>query len=335
MSTSRPMGDNADPSAEQRRTVTVAAADSGRRLDQVLAAALAPLSRSRLKNLILDGHVVSGGATIMDASQRVKPGQVIDVRIPPAVAPEPKGQHIDLNIVYEDAHLVVIDKPAGMVVHPAAGNPDGTLVNALIAHCGGSLSGIGGVARPGIVHRIDKDTSGLLVVAKTDAAHQGLAAQFARHDLDRAYIALAWGVLRPASGTIEGAIGRSAANRKKMAVVHKGGKAARTDYRVLKRFGDALSLVECRLSTGRTHQIRVHLASRGHPLVGDPVYGGTQKSKAKALPPSIANRVLDFKRQALHAFRLGFKHPISGKTLSFESDLPSDLRELIYHLELL
>ncbi|MGE4014166.1 MAG: RluA family pseudouridine synthase, partial [Alphaproteobacteria bacterium] len=243
--------------------------------------------------------------------------------------------HIDLNIVYEDAHLVVIDKPAGMVVHPAAGNPDGTLVNALIAHCGGSLSGIGGVARPGIVHRIDKDTSGLLVVAKTDAAHQGLAAQFARHDLDRAYIALAWGVLRPASGTIEGAIGRSAANRKKMAVVHKGGKAARTDYRVLKRFGDALSLVECRLSTGRTHQIRVHLASRGHPLVGDPVYGGTQKSKAKALPPSIANRVLDFKRQALHAFRLGFKHPISGKTLSFESDLPSDLRELIYHLELL
>jgi len=327
------MAEIVDPSVEQRRTVTVAAEQSGRRLDQVLAAALAPLSRSRLKTLILDGRVTSGGATIMDASQRVKPGQVIGIVIPAAVAAEPKGQAIALAVVFEDEHLIVIDKPAGMVVHPAAGNPDGTLVNALIAHCGASLSGIGGVARPGIVHRIDKDTSGLLVVAKTDAAHRGLAAQFARHDLDRAYIALAWGILRPASGTIEGAIGRSAANRKKMAIVTKGGKAARTDYKVLKRFADTLSLVECRLSTGRTHQIRVHLAARGHPLVGDPVYGGTQKAKAKGLPPATAARVLGFKRQALHAFRLGFRHPVSAKMLSFESDLPSDLNVLISNLE--
>ncbi len=331
--------DRGRPGVAPAVTVTIGPDAAGERLDRALAAALAarfpddPPSRSRIKALITSGAVAENGATISDPSRRVKSGQVLTIVIPPAATAEVAAQRLPLDIVYEDEHLIVIDKPPGLVVHPAPGNPDRTLVNALLAHCGASLSGIGGVARPGIVHRLDKDTSGLLVVAKTDAAHHGLAAQFAARQVQRTYAAVVWGVPRPWRGEIEGAIGRSTRDRKKMAIVRGGrGKPALTRYRVLKALAHgAASLVECELATGRTHQIRVHLASKGHPLIGDPVYG--RAAGRRNLPPRVAAVAGTFPRQALDAFTLGFRHPVSGKPLQFTRAYYSDISALIRNLE--
>ena len=308
--------------AEQRR-VTVGPEDVDERVDKVLAAALGDVSRNRIKALMEAGLVTSGGRTIDNPSGRVKHGQSFDVLLPPPVAAEPVPQAIALDIVHEDDAVIVIDKPAGMVVHPAAGNRDGTLVNALLAHCAAGLSGIGGVARPGIVHRLDKDTSGLMVVAKTDQAHAALSAQFADRTLSRTYLAVVWGVPRPSSGRIDAPIGRSSRNRKKMAVVARG-KSAQTDYRVLQAFGTTASLVECALATGRTHQIRVHMASIGHPLIGDPLYGG-RSARGNQAPADLRR----FPRQALHAARLTFRHPLSNRMVSFESRLSIDIKSLV------
>jgi 23S rRNA pseudouridine1911/1915/1917 synthase len=305
------------------------------RIDRWLASRLSarddlpPLSRSRLKALILDGRVSEGGRTISNPSAPVKPGQTYAIIVPEAVSAIPEAEAIGLTVIYEDNDLIVIDKPAGMVVHPAPGSEEGTLVNALLAHCGDSLSGIGGVRRPGIVHRIDKDTSGLIVAAKTDAAHQGLTVRFAAHAIERSYRALVWGTPHPLKGRIEAPIGRSPRNRKKMAVLHNGGRHAVTHYATLHRYGDTASQVECRLETGRTHQIRVHMAHLGHSLVGDPVYG-TNGARRKETP---AVRLLrGFPRQALHAVTLGFEHPVKGTALRFESPLPADLGDLLDRL---
>jgi 23S rRNA pseudouridine1911/1915/1917 synthase len=293
----------------------------GWRLDRALAAAVPTLSRERLKALISSGGVAGPAGLVRDPAVKALAG---DYRV---TVPEPKPAHnvaqaIALEIVHEDDHLLVVDKPAGMVVHPAAGNPDGTLVNALLHHCAGRLSGIGGVARPGIVHRIDKDTSGLLVVAKTDVAHEGLAAQFAKHSIDRRYLAITSGIPVPAQGTVDAPLARSATNRKKIAIVKEGrGKRAVTHYRIIAPLKGA-ALVECRLETGRTHQVRVHMASLGNPLVGDPVYGRSRDEHREIL------KRLDFRRQALHAAELGFVHPVSKAKLSFKSALPSDIQEL-------
>ena len=297
------------------------------RLDKALADAT-DLSRARVQALIGEGLVEVDGVTASSASAKVAEGARFRITVPAAAEAEARPQDIPLDIAYEDEHLIVVNKPAGMVVHPAAGNPDGTLVNALLHHCRGQLSGIGGVARPGIVHRIDKDTSGLLVVAKTDAAHEGLAAQFADHSIHRRYLAVCAGHPSPSEGTIEGRIGRSDANRKKMAVLDKNssrGKHAVTHYKVLKRL-DSSALIECRLETGRTHQVRVHCASIGHALLGDQLYGRTPK----ALKPLISR--LGFARQALHAAELGFLHPTTQKTVRLTADLPEDMRELIDEL---
>jgi 23S rRNA pseudouridine1911/1915/1917 synthase len=299
----------------------------------VLAGALGERSRTQLKRLIVSGQVMSAGAAVHDPALKVRAGQIFVVFLPEANDPIPAAQAMPLDIRFEDAHLIVIDKPAGMVVHPAPGNPDGTLANALIAHCGDSLAGIGGVRRPGIVHRLDKDTSGLLVVAKTDAAHRALSGDFAARRIARAYTAIVWGVPLPGAGAIVGNIGRSPVNRKKMAVVPEGhGKPAATRYRVERSFGRMAALLECRLMTGRTHQIRVHLAERGHPLVGDPVYGGrARRSAARAGPEAAAAAA--FPRQALHARHLGFTHPATGEAVAFDSALPGDLAGLIANLE--
>ena len=309
--------------------LTAREADAGTRLDRFLAVNLAELSRSRLKRLIEAGHVRAGAVTITEPSYRVKPGEHFDLTVPPPEAAAPVGQPIPLQVVYEDADVIVIDKPAGMVVHPAPGNPDRTLVNALIAHCGASLSGIGGVRRPGIVHRIDKDTSGLLVAAKTDAAHAGLADQFARHTIERVYLALVWGRPAASAGAIDDNIGRDRHNRKKFAVVRSGGKTAMTRYKVVQGLGDAASLLAVRLTTGRTHQIRVHLSYLGHPVVGDPMYGRARRDRLRGLPPATAAAFNGFGRQALHAAVLGFDHPISGASLRFERPLPDDMAVLI------
>ena len=298
----------------------------GWRLDRALAVAIPTLSRERLKSLISSGQVIGPqGGPVRDPASKAVPGGVYSVTIPAPKAAHNAPQDIALEILFEDDHLLVVEKPAGMVVHPAAGNFDGTLVNALLHHCAGRLSGIGGVARPGIVHRIDKDTSGLLVVAKSDAAHEGLAKQFADHSIERAYLAVVNGHPLPRAGTIRGRIGRSDANRKKMALLpdssHRG-KHAVTHYKTLEML-DNCALVECRLETGRTHQVRVHMASTGHALLGDPVYG---RANARLRP--ILQK-LDFRRQALHAAVLGFVHPVTGDRLRFESDLPPDMRELI------
>jgi 23S rRNA pseudouridine1911/1915/1917 synthase len=296
---------------------------SGWRLDRALAAAVPALSRERLKALIGTGSVIGPqGAPVRDPAMKAVSG-TYQVTIPEPTPAHNEAQDIALTIVFEDEHLLVVDKPAGMVVHPAAGNADGTLVNALLHHCAGRLSGIGGVARPGIVHRIDKNTSGLLVVAKTDVAHEGLAAQFARHSIDRRYLAVVAGIPSPPSGKVDAALARSPANRKKIAVVAAGrGKRAVTRYRLLEPLRDA-ALVQCRLETGRTHQVRVHMAAIGHPLLGDPVYGRVRASHRDVL------KTLDFHRQALHAAGLGFEHPVSKRDLSFESALPSDIQELL------
>lgn len=300
-------------------------ATGGQRLDRALADATG-LSRERVKALLGEGRVSLAGKPAHQASLKPEAGTPFAIAVPEAVPAEAAAQDIPLAIVFEDEHLVVVDKPAGLVVHPAAGNLDGTLVNALLHHCAGQLSGIGGVARPGIVHRIDKDTSGLLVVAKSDAAHEGLARQFADHSIERAYLAITAGVPSPLAGTVRGNIGRSDANRKKMALVSENrGKHAVTHYRVLEAL-DGAALVECRLETGRTHQVRVHLGSIGHALLGDPVYGRTPAR----LRPTLNQ--LGFQRQALHAAVLGFIHPISGTALRFESPVPEDMRELLRKL---
>ncbi|WP_423142018.1 RluA family pseudouridine synthase [Parablastomonas sp. CN1-191] len=297
----------------------------GERLDKALAEA-SGLSRERVKALIGEGRVTLDGQTVTQPSLKPGQGARFAIDVPEAAPAQAAPQDIPLAIAYEDDALIVVDKPAGLVVHPAAGNLDGTLVNALLHHCRGQLSGIGGVARPGIVHRIDKDTSGLLVVAKTDAAHEGLARQFADHSIERLYQAIAAGRPAPANGTVRGAIARSSANRKKMALVEDGrGKHAVTHYRTLEALRGA-ALIECKLETGRTHQVRVHLASIGHPLLGDPVYGRT--------PPRLRPLLheLGFARQALHAAVLGFVHPVSGQALRFESSPPDDFSRLLAEL---
>ncbi len=300
-------------------------ASTDQRLDKALAEA-SGLSRERIKALLGEGRVTIAGAAAPSASSRALVGAAWRITVPQAIPATAEAQDIALNVVFEDEHLIVVDKPAGLVVHPAAGNLDGTLVNALLHHCSGQLSGIGGVARPGIVHRIDKDTSGLIVVAKSNAAHEGLARQFADHSIERVYKAIVAGRPIPLSGTVRGAIGRSSGDRKKMALVEEGrGKPAVTHYRTLEPLRGS-TLVECRLETGRTHQVRVHLGSIGHPLLGDPVYGRTPS----ALRPVLAE--LGFSRQALHAAVLGFVHPITATSQRFESMLPVDLRELLIEL---
>src|SRR3954469_23731826 len=311
----------------RRFEIGVGEEEAGLRLDRALQRKLPELSRSRLKQLILSGQVagpdVSPDRILRDPAQRVHAGQNFVVTIPEAEPASPAAQPIALDIRFEDEHLIVIDKPAGMVVHPAPGNPEGTLVNALLAHCGPSRAGIGGIRRPGIVHRLDKDTSGLLVAAKTEAAHRALAEDFAARRIERAYSAVVWGVPVPASGEIAGNIGRSAVNRKKMAVVPEArGKPAVTRYRVERRFGSdgagLAALLECRLLTGRTHQIRVHLAHIGHSLIGDPVYGVRSRGAIAQLGP-VGAEIAAFPRQALHARLLGFRHPVIGDALRFES----------------
>lgn len=315
------------------RRVEAGPADAGSRLDVFLARALPDLSRSRLKRLIEGALVRAGNAPLCDPAAKVRAGQTFAILVPESVDARPAAQSLPLKILYEDPHLIVIDKPAGLVVHPAPGNPDRTLVNALLAHCGESLRGIGGVKRPGIVHRLDKDTSGLMVVAKTELAHAGLAAQFAAHSVERAYRALVWGVPRPRQGEITGNIGRSRADRKRMAVVGRGGKPALTRYRLLARYGSVASLLECRLATGRTHQIRVHLASIGHPVLGDPVYGRLTPARKLALTEPARRALEALGRQALEAYLLGFEHPGSPERLRFEKDISSDINILINCLE--
>lgn len=316
------------------------AADEGERLDRFLAGRMPEMSRSRLKTLIKEGQAARDGETILEPNTRVKPGETYEIAIPPPESPVPRGEDIPLEVVYEDDQLIVIDKPAGLVVHPAAGNWTGTLVNALIAHCGESLSGIGGVRRPGIVHRLDKETSGLMVVAKTDSAHRGLAKQFADHGregpLKRQYTALVWGAPKRPKGRIEAALDRKRENRQKMAVVSEGGKNAITLYEVSQKFGGSddplASTIICTLLTGRTHQIRVHLAHIGHPLVGDATYGAGFKTKSLLLEEEPRQAIEALERQALHAHLLGFAHPETGEEMLFESELPADMSRVINSL---
>ncbi len=316
--------------------VVIAESEAGERLDRVLATRIEDLSRSRLKALILDGAVAIGGRTIRDPGHRVNSGDAIEVTVPPPEPAQPQAENIPLNVVFEDDDLIVIDKPRGLVVHPAAGNWTGTLVNALIAHCGDSLSGIGGVRRPGIVHRLDKDTTGLMVVAKNDQAHRGLAAQFEDHGrsggLQRAYLAFVWGVPDRPKGTIDKPIDRHPHARDKRAV-REGGREAVTHWEVLERYRGidgkpVASLLACRLETGRTHQIRVHLAHIGHPLMGDDVYGPGFKTKAALLAPAARQALEALGRQALHAYLLAIEHPATGEMLAFRSELPADLARL-------
>lgn len=352
--------------------VTVDAADDRQRIDALLARLLPALSRARVQALIDEGNVRVGGRTIGERKHRVKPGDVIEVNVPPPLDPQPKGEHIPLNVVFEDQHLIVVDKPAGLVVHPAAGHETGTLVNALIAHCGDSLSGIGGVRRPGIVHRLDKDTSGLLVVAKTDMAHHALADQFAAHGRDgrliRTYRAVCWRAPDRTRGTIDLPLGRSTHNRTKIAVregaAEANARVAITHYEVLEVFeklsleSDATSnrlshrksgaapslalqdsqsalaaLLKLELETGRTHQIRVHLAHIGHPILGDDLYGSGFRASARLFTAKQADALKALGRQALHATELGFVHPETSKQMFFESPLPADLARLINALK--
>jgi len=316
-------------------TVIIAAEEAGGRLDRVLAARVPALSRSRLKALILAGQVAIDGRTIRDPAAAVNSGAAVTLALPAPQAAQPAGEAIPLTIVYEDGDIVVIDKPAGLVVHPAAGHAAGTLVNALIAHCGDSLSGIGGVKRPGIVHRLDKDTSGLMVAAKTDRAHRALSAQFAnKRDgaLRRSYLALVWGAPDRPKGTIDAALDRHPHARDKRAV-REGGRAAVTHWQVLERYAGAdgkpvASLLACTLDTGRTHQIRVHLAHIGHPIMGDATYAAGFKSKASRLTPAARAALDGLARQALHAYLLVIEHPVTRDVLRFRSELPADLGRL-------
>jgi 23S rRNA pseudouridine1911/1915/1917 synthase len=318
--------------------------DAGARIDRFLAKALGgEMSRARLQALVAEGGVTVNGAPATQPSRKVQAGETVELAVPEPEAPEPEGEDIPLTILFEDEHLVVVDKPAGLVVHPGPGNWTGTLVNALIHHCGDTLSGIGGVKRPGIVHRLDRDTSGVMVVAKTDTAHRALAEQFAAHGKDgrmeRAYLALVWGVPARPAGVIDAPLGRSNADRTKRAVVPEGrpdARHARTAYEVVERLGrpaPLASLVRCRLETGRTHQIRVHMAHIGHPLMGDEVYGAGYRSKSAKLGEEAATRLAALGRQALHAARLGFVHPASGERMVFETPLPADMAELLAALQ--
>ncbi len=311
------------------------------RLDRALALAFPDVSRARFQALIAEGAVSVEGVPVREARHKVKPGDALSVVLPEPIAAAPQAEAMALSIVHEDKDLIVIDKPAGLVVHPGAGNETGTLVNALIAHCGESLSGIGGVRRPGIVHRLDKDTSGLLVVAKNDRAHHGLSEQFAAHGRDgrlqRSYLAIVWGVPERPRGTIAAAIDRSSANRQKMAVSRSAAaREAVTHYEVLETLGKPplASLIRCELETGRTHQIRVHMAHIGHPLLGDQVYGAGFRSSASKLSPAARDALKSLNRQALHATTLGFDHPVSGKPLVFESPAPDDFARLLGALRL-
>ncbi len=327
--------EDTDETGATAHVVTAEAADAGLRADRFLAARLPGLSRTRLQRLVAEGRVSVGGRVVGDAAERVNAGDAWTVHVPAPEPAAPVPEAMALDIAYEDAHLIVVDKPAGLVVHPAPGNWSGTLVNGLLAHCGDTLSGIGGVKRPGIVHRLDKDTSGLLVVAKTDAAHAGLAAQFADHGrtgpLDRAYLAFVWGI-PDQRGTVDAPIDRHPAHRQKM-TVRQSGREAITHWERLETFMGAdgqplASLVECQLETGRTHQIRVHLAHVGHPLLGDEAYGQGFRTKASRLPEAARAVLGELGRQALHAARLGFAHPVTGETLTFESPLPVELEKL-------
>ncbi|WP_150286083.1 RluA family pseudouridine synthase [Rhabdaerophilum calidifontis] len=327
------MPQNATPT-----TIEITPAEAGTRLDKALAGHLGDLSRARIQTLIAAGHVAVDGEMVRDAARRLRGGETIRLDRPPPEPAEPRGEAIPLAILYEDADLVVLDKPAGMVVHPAGGHESGTLVNALIAHCGASLSGINGVLRPGIVHRLDKETSGVMVAAKNDHAHRALAAQFADHGrtgpLERRYLALVWGELPRRSGTIDAAIARSSANREKM-IVSRAAQArfAITHYDAIETFaagGRGLaSLIACRLETGRTHQIRVHLAHIGHPLLGDPLYGSGFRTREANLPPAARQALERLGRQALHAEMLAFAHPRTGETMRFESPPPPDFAALV------
>ena len=331
-----------DSQSAQRIELTVDEKDAGVRLDKLLAQRVEALSRARIQALIRAGSVAGpDGATIGDGSYRVKPGEKYSVLVPEAEPAQPVAEAIDLDVVYEDRDVIVVDKPAHLVVHPGAGHASGTLVNALIAHCGDSLSGIGGVKRPGIVHRLDKGTSGLLVVAKNDAAHQGLSEQFAAHGSDgrmhRAYVALVWGKpLRP-RGVISARLARSQSNRTKISVARgESGRHAVTHYEVLDTFGtDAgpVSLLKLVLETGRTHQIRVHLSHIGHPVLGDTTYASDFKTKAAKLDEAAREALASLNRQALHAAEFGFEHPITGKSLHFESPLPADMQALLAALQ--
>jgi 23S rRNA pseudouridine1911/1915/1917 synthase len=325
----------------QRLEVIVEGSEGSPRLDRVLAARLAELSRSRLKALILDGKVAVKDASVRDPAYHVTAGDTITIDVPAPVAAEPQGEEIALDIAYEDDDIIVIDKPSGLVVHPGAGHETGTLVNALIAHCGESLSGIGGVKRPGIVHRLDKDTSGLLVVAKNDAAHQSLSAQFADHgktgEMRRGYLAFIWGVPNRQRGSVDAPIDRHPHAREKMAV-REGGRHAVTHWELIESFKGTdgkpvASLLSCQLETGRTHQIRVHLAHIGHPLMGDSVYGPHLKTKASHLGPQSQAALAALNRQALHAYLLALEHPKTGAILEWNSDLPADLSLLRECLE--
>ena len=333
-----PVTTGADDTEATRLTVPTESA--GERLDRFVALALGGvLSRVRVQALIADGHVTIDGVVAAEAKRRVVEGTTIELVVPDAVAPDPMPEAIELSILYEDGDLIVVDKPAGLVVHPGPGNWTGTLVNALLHHCGDSLSGIGGVKRPGIVHRLDKETSGVMVVAKNDAAHRALADQFASHGRDgrmeRAYRAVVWGAPSSAKGSIDAALGRSNTDRTKRTVVPETRTDARhavTHYTLEQRFGQPVaiaSLLAFKLETGRTHQIRVHSAHIGHPLIGDAVYGSGFRTKANVLPEPAATVVRTFTRQALHAFRLGFVHPASGQPMSFETPLPKDMTSLI------
>ncbi|MCW5722232.1 MAG: RluA family pseudouridine synthase [Devosia sp.] len=314
--------------------VVVDEASAGGRLDAVLAKEHDILSRSRIKDLILSGAVSIDGRTVSEPKYRLKAGETIVLVAPPPEDPEPQGEDIALNILYEDDDLIVVNKPVGMVVHPAPGSPSGTLVNALIFHCGDSLKGIGGVKRPGIVHRLDRDTSGVMVAAKTEQAHKHLSAQFADHGrtgpLHRAYTAFAWGSTQSALGTVDAPLGRDPGNRLKQAV-RKDGREAITHYAVEARYGDDgwdITRIQCQLETGRTHQIRVHMTHIGHPLVSDLVYASGFATKVNKLPEALGEIVRGLGRQALHAAELGFEHPATGEEMLFEAELPADLQAL-------
>lgn len=337
MSEETPDPDLESDTGGERLVVAVAPEDAGERLDKFLASRLPEMSRARIQALMRQGAVRAGGRTLEDPSAKINAAEIacagIVIAVPPPAPAEPVAQDIPLVVVHEDRDLIVIDKPAGLVVHPAAGHADGTLVNALISHCGTSLSGVGGVARPGIVHRLDKDTSGLMVVAKNDAAHKALSAQFADHGrtgpLVRSYLALVWTPPHRPKGTIDAPLGRSVKNREKIAI-REDGREAITHWRMLEHYDAAgVGLIECTLETGRTHQIRVHLASIGSPLLGDAVYGSSHLSKASRLEPSAQAALKALGRQALHAATLGFSHPRTKKTLTFESAPPPDLAKLI------